>query len=319
MIILRSARNTDYPAVLRLAHQLNSYNLPYDEKIIRDLIHSSERSFCGKRPKAGAKYLFVMENTSSKDILGASLIIARQGTRRSPHIYFEKKGIFLRFGSQTHGPTEIGGLILKKKYRGKKEKLGKQLSWVRFLYMAQHLQRFERNVLVEFLPPFHSGKSVFWEAVGKRFTGLSYREADRLSVYTKKFIFDCFPRKINMRHLPKKAQKEVGKVSPQAKGACALLTKIGFRKTNRIEPFDGGPYYEAPLRKIAVIQKVQKVRFAGHLLRNGKKMLFLMDRKGKVRAAVGLCETRGRNLFMDRKTIKTFQPRRKESILCVPF
>jgi len=293
MMRLRSVQEKDLSQILKLARELDSYNLPYDRAFLRNLLRVSVRSFQGKVPKEKAKYLFVIEDESSEEIFGTSLIVAKQGTRASPHIYFEKSGGTLRFGATKNGPTEIGGLILKKKYRGRKEKFGKQLSWVRFLYMALHPERFEKKILAEFLPPLKKGKeSFFWEAFGGRFTGLSYHEADRLSIYTKKFVFDLFPRgAIRLKFLPKKIRSLLGKVSPEAVPACRMLRKIGFRPNGRIEPFDGGPYYEAERTKISVIQKAKKSRYSRQEEgpRRGKS-LFLIERKGKVFGGVGTVE-----------------------------
>lgn len=276
--------------------------------MIRELIATSVRSFQGKVPRAKAKYLFVIEEEKTKKIFGASLIVAQQGTRLSPHIYFEKRGGLLRFGAATHGPTEIGGLILKKRFRRRREKFGKQLSWVRFLYMAAHPERFQGKVLAEFLPPLRKGKeSLFWDAFGKKFTGLSYHEADRLSVTTKEFVFDLFPKRAELRFLPKKVRALLGKVSPEADPACRMLTKLGFRKTDRIEPFDGGPYYEAELKRISVIRKARKVLFEGRkTIQEASGTLFLLERKGKVRAGVG-------------RTASLLKPTRKEMIFQIPF
>ncbi|MBI4437131.1 MAG: arginine N-succinyltransferase [Candidatus Omnitrophica bacterium] len=282
MVFLRSVEKKDFPAVLSLAKELDSYNLPDDPKVIRNLIRTSVLSFQGKLPRTKAKYLFVIEEEISKKIFGSSLIIARQGTPSSPHIYLEKgrdrKGGYLKFGATKQGPTEIGGLVLKKAYRRRKEKFGKQLSWARFLYMALHPERFERQVLAEFLPPLQKRKgSLFWDAFGRRFTGLSYREGDRLSVYTKKFIFDLFPKgKVYLSHFPKKVRALLGKVGKEAIPACRMLQAIGFHPNGRIEPFDGGPYYEVERKKISVIRKAKKFRFQkGKVPRRGKVMAYV--------------------------------------------
>ena len=282
MALLRSVEKKDFRAVLSLAKELDSYNLPNDPKVIRNLIRTSLLSFRGRLPRTKAKYLFVIEEEISKSIFGSSLIIARQGTASSPHIYMEMRndprGKYLQFGATKQGPTEIGGLVLKKAYRRRREKFGKQLSWVRFLYMALHPERFERRVLAEFLPPLAKGKrSLFWDAFGKRLTGLSYREADRLSVYTKEFIFDLFPKnKIYFSCFPKRVRAILGKVGKETIPACRMLEAIGFRPNGRIEPFDGGPYYEAERKNITVIRK-------------GKKLLFQKGktpRKGKIVAQI---------------------------------
>src|SRR5207253_2135613 len=58
----------------------------------------------------------------------------------------------LSIGYNFDGPTEIGGLVVDPGYRGGPEKPGKQLSYVRFLYIAMHASRFRDRVLVELLP-----------------------------------------------------------------------------------------------------------------------------------------------------------------------
>ena len=321
MALLRSAARGDLKAVLRLAKALDSYNLPFDPKIIRKLIETSIRSFQGKMPRAKAKYLFVIEDPESKKIFGASLIVAKQGTTASPHIYFEKRKGLLHFGATSDGPTEIGGLILQRLYRRRKERYGKQLSWVRFLYMACHPERFGQKILAEFLPPLPKGKSLFWEAVGRRVTGLAYREADHLSVYTKQFIFDLFPKKIEISRLPGRVHTVLGKVAPQAEGAGRMLKRIGFRQMGRIEPFDGGPYYEAERTKITVIRKAVKAAFEKNesALTEGIRALLLLERKGKVRGCVGVCRFQKGKLFLDSQAAKLLAPKRREAILLVPF
>lgn len=321
MALLRSVEKRDGAALLSLAKALDSYNLPFDRKIIRGLIETSCRSFEGKVSKGRAKYLFVIEDEMTKKIFGASLIVAKQGTAASPHIYFEKRRGLLHFGATRNGPTEIGGLILQRPFRARTEKFGKQIAWIRFLYMVAHPDRFGEKVLAEFLPPLPGGKSPFWDTVGRRFTGLSYREADHLSVYTKAFIFALFPKKIRIASLPGKVRSVIGKVAPQAEGACRMLRRIGFRQTNRVEPFDGGPYYEARRRAITVIRHAATGRFKGSasFLPDGKKALVFLERRGKVRGGVAFLRCQKREIFLDGKTVRLLKPRRGEAVLWVPF
>ena len=50
----------------------------------------------------------------------------------------------LKFGYETDGFTELGGLVLAPEYRGHREKLGKFLSFARFLYIGLHSKNFYR-------------------------------------------------------------------------------------------------------------------------------------------------------------------------------
>lgn len=199
-------------------------------------------------------------------IVGTSQIIAQHGTREEPHIFFDVlteerysetidrlfRHKILRIGFDYDGPTEIGGLVLDPHYRNAPGKLGKQLSFVRFLFMGIHRGWFRDRVLAELLPPLtHDGKSVLWEALGRHFTHLDYHEADKISKSNKEFIKNLFPSgMIYANLLNKEAQDVLGKVGPATEGVRKMLTSIGFAPLGRIDPFDGGPHFEAETDKL---------------------------------------------------------------------
>ena len=73
------------------------------------------------------------------------------------------------------------------------------LSYVRFLFIGMHRDRFRDEVLSELLPPLEpDGTTALWEALGRQFTGLSYQEADRLSKDNKEFIQRAVPRRADL-------------------------------------------------------------------------------------------------------------------------
>lgn len=262
MFIIRSATSDDLKSVQRLAAVLNTVNLPNDEESLESLIQLSERSFFEKiKDPLEREYLFVMEDTKKKKIIGTSQIIAQHGTREAPHIYFDVleeerysqtidkhfRHKVLRIGFDYEGPTEIGGLVLDPSYRGAPGKLGKQLSFVRFLFIAMHRDRFRDRVLAELLPPLGAdGRSVLWEALGRRFTGMDYLEADRISKTNKEFIQNLFPSgMIYASTFDQAAQDVIGKVGPATEGVKKMLEGVGFEPLGRVDPFDGGPHFEA--------------------------------------------------------------------------
>lgn len=279
--IIRPVRHDDLHQLVDLAKQFNLLNLPGDRKVVGEKIDRSEQSFAYKLEKTAAEYLFVVEDTVEKQVVGSSLIMAKHGNENVPHSYFKilKRDHFsqdlgigfihqvLRFQLDFDGPTEIGGLLVDKSYRRIPEKLGKQISLARFMYMGLNPDRFESRVLCELTPPLSDGKSEFWEALGRRFTGLPYQEADLLSQSHREFIESLFPQDdIYLCLLDAKARLVLGRVGEATKPAQHLLESIGFNYLDEVDPFDGGPHYGANISDILPIKHGKKLKvteFAG--------------------------------------------------------
>src|SRR5262244_4333695 len=151
MFLLRDAQKSDLPSIKRLAVSLNTVNLPNDEEELAALLDRSMKSFSGRiqDPRRG-KYLFVLEDEAAGKIAGTSLIIAQHGTFEAPHVFYEVierehysasidrhfRHKVLSIAYNYSGPTEVGGRVVDRPYRSNPEKLGKQLSYVRFLFIA---------------------------------------------------------------------------------------------------------------------------------------------------------------------------------------
>lgn len=272
MLILRPVAERDLDDVVALAAQLDSMNLPSDRGFLAQRIHDSIRSFAGGTSRrAEAVYVFVLEDTLTHRCVGTSTILAKHGTESSPHYWLElsteERGCTqlgrrfahdkLRLRASTDGPTEIGGLILDPAYRRHPEKCGKALSTVRFAYIASRPDAFEREVIAEMLSPFDApGCNRLWDAFGARFTGLSFREADRLSASNKTFIADLFPREpVYATLFPPEVREVIGRANESAVAAVRILEKIGFRYLKQVDPFDGGPYYGCARDAIASVRE----------------------------------------------------------------
>ncbi|HLK41405.1 MAG TPA: arginine N-succinyltransferase, partial [Polyangiaceae bacterium] len=149
-------------------------------------------------------------------------------------------------------------------YRKKPERLGLLISYVRFLYIKLHRELFKDELLAELLPPLEpDGTSHLWDAVGRKFTDMTYADADRLSKKNKEFVKGLFPEgAIYATLLPQNAQDVIGKVGAQTKGVEKMLRRIGFRYAWRVDPFDGGPHFTAPIDEITLVQRSHKARVA---------------------------------------------------------
>ena len=272
MLILRPIDPADLDALVGLAAQLDSMNLPSDREFLAERIDHSQRSFGGRIAdwREGV-YVFALEDTTARRCVGTSTIIAKHGRPGMPYFWLavtteERRSVELgkrfvhtklQLDSTEDGPTEIGGLILDPAYRRHAEKAGKALSIVRLAYISMHPNRFERAVIAEMLSPFEGpGRNLLWDAFGAKFTGLAYREADHLSARSKQFIADLFPRDpVYATLFPESVQAVIGLPNETAKAALRILEKIGFRELSQVDPFDGGPYVGAARDAIVSVRE----------------------------------------------------------------
>jgi arginine N-succinyltransferase len=277
MFVLREAHPRDKRRLLELARLLDSINMPTTTREMDDILKRSHRSFRGQiRDRARAVYLFCAEDLKSGRLAGASMIIAKHGTPASPHYYLQVdsderyshrlrkmfRHTFLRLRHSMDGPTEVGGLIVDPQLRRLPEKAGKQLSWVRFLYVAKHRRRFESRIIAEILPPLTPDHgNLFWDHYGRRLTGLSFHEADRLSIHDKEFIRALFPdAPLYTSLLPDDVRTSLGAVGEQSRGAVRMLEQAGLRFLDQIDPFDAGPYYGALMADLEPVKSLRSYR-----------------------------------------------------------
>ena len=272
MYLLRQARASDRAHLLRLAELLNTINLPAETEAMDQLLADSEAAFNGSSIPDQAMF-FILED-SDGNVCGCSNVIAHHGSPKAPHTYFDVieedrysrdlgrlfSHLVLRLGTSFHPRTEIGGLVLEPSHRGKG--VGSLLSRARFQYIAAYRERFCERILAELLPPFDpDGSSPLWKALGRRFTGLEYREADRLSINQKEFIEDLFPRgDIYVSLFDEATHRVIGVVGEKTKGVEVMLRREGFRYQRRIDPFDGGPHYGAPTDRVRSVRLTRSCR-----------------------------------------------------------
>ena len=272
MNLIRPAQSSDLDSLYELAKHLNTVNLPADKDRIQDMLSGSEQQFMGSKEPDQAM-IFVLED-EAKALRGSATIIARHGSPQAPHCFFDVideerysprlNKVFhhkvLRLGTSFVPRTEIGGLVLDPALRG--QGIGRFLSLCRFQFIAAYRERFCDHVLAELLPPFDTdGNSPLWNALGQRFTGLTYREADRLSGQEKEFIEDLFPRSdLHVSLFSPKTQSVIETVGEDTQGALKLLKEQGFFYTKRIDPFDGGPHYRASTDEITCVRSTRALR-----------------------------------------------------------
>ncbi len=276
MYLLRPARLEDLARILELARFLDSLNLPANESFLAARLARSERAFSQPGPPSHEReYQFVLVDETERAV-GTCAILSKHGTPDSPHLYLrvreeERHAKSVKISMQHHtlqlqadtdGPSELGALVLHPDTRGKPGWPGKLLSWGRFVYMALHRACFEERVMAEMratLDP--EGRNAFWDAFGKRFTGMSYAEADRRSAVDKSFILELFPSTpFYATLLDEEVAMELGQVHPETRGALHLLKQAGLRWIGEIDPFDAGPFFGAALSQVIPVRETRHVR-----------------------------------------------------------
>lgn len=340
MYLLRDVQKSDLPGLRRLAEVLNTMNLPDNEEALEAIVDKSVKSFAGKiKNPLEREYLFVLEDQRNDAIIGTSMIIAQHGTREAPHIFFEVserehysasidkhfRHKVLTLGYNYDGPTEIGGLVVEPRSRSTEDKPGKQLSFVRFLFIAMHRKLFRDKVLAELLPPLMpDGRSHLWESVGAKFTGLTYQEADLLSRKNKEFIKELFPQTdIYATLFPKKAQEVLGEVGPETRGVQRMLERIGFRYVERIDPFDGGPHFEAKVDDLTLMRRFRTCKVHPEdLEREAEDMLVAVTRDtGRNRFRAVRCQVRldDKSAMLPARAKELLEIEPGAKVACLPF
>ncbi|HEU4384193.1 MAG TPA: arginine N-succinyltransferase [Anaeromyxobacteraceae bacterium] len=340
MYLLRNALRSDLHDLRPLARMLDTVNLPDDERELSAILDESARSFDGRiRDPLKRRYVFALEDIRRRRVVGTSMIIAQHGTRESPCTFFDVserehysssldrwfKHQVLSIGYHFDGPTEIGGLVVHPRARRGASKPGKQLSLVRFLYVAMHRDRFRDRMLAELMPPLTAdGKSLFWESCGRRFTGLEYQEADKLSRKNKEFIQQLFPPgDLYATLFPPRVQRLLGAVGPATEGARRVLERIGFRDVKRIDPFDGGPHHECATDQVTLVRDCRRLTVTEGEPRRGGAPLLLgcVSPAGRIRfrAVQAEAAVAGGSVQLPAEARRLLRVRAGDRVHAVPF
>ena len=270
MVVVRPVSMSDLDALAELAGLagVGLTTLPKDRALLTKRIAGSEASFrkFAERP-GGESYLFVMEDTVSRTVIGACGIVSKVGGFEPFYGYRIESQLFesqiigvhkevpiLKLHEEHDGPAEIGSLFLHPDWRHGGN--GRMLQLVRFLFMAEHPGLFESTVISEIRGVLDErGRSPFWDALGRHFFGIDFAEADRLSVVNKKFIAELMPdHPIYIPLLPADAQAVIGRPHKDSERAVKNLEGEGFRFANMVDIFDAGPVVSCPRDEIRTVR-----------------------------------------------------------------
>ncbi|WOT04642.1 arginine N-succinyltransferase [Shewanella youngdeokensis] len=272
MLIIRPIRSTDLAALYQIAQESGHgfTSLPVNEELLRRKIARVEASFDKQVDKPFDEgYLMVLEDTETNEVVGTCGIEAAVGMvdafyhyRLGTEVYHSEQ-IDVRNEVETltlchdyTGAAEFCTLFLRNSYR--KNNTGRMLSRSRFLFLAQHAERFGETVIAEMRGESDAeGNSPFYGWLQKNFLGIDFVEADYLSGLGKKaFMAEMMPKNaVYVCLLPEEAQKVIGEVHANTRPALNLLHAEGFRFRGYVDIFDGGPTVECNVNDIRAVRE----------------------------------------------------------------
>jgi len=272
MLIIRPIRSSDFEALYQIAEESGHgfTSLPVNEELLRKKIARVEASFKKQVDKPFDEgYLMVLEDTETGEVVGTCGLEAAVGMedafyhyRLGTEVYYSEQ-IDVRNEVETltlchdyTGAAELCTLFLRSSYR--KNNNGRMLSRSRFLFLAQHAQRFGETVIAEMRGESdENGNSPFYDWLQKHFLGIDFVEADYLSgLGQKAFMAEMMPKNaVYVCLLPEEAQKVIGEVHANTRPALNLLQAEGFRCRGYVDIFDGGPTVECNLSDIRSVRE----------------------------------------------------------------
>ncbi|HWI89326.1 MAG TPA: arginine N-succinyltransferase [Sphingomicrobium sp.] len=287
---VRAARKSDLRAFYNLAKLTGGgfTNLPAEKSTLEAKLERSAKGFARKGKTPGDDlYVFVLEKISNHQIIGTCQVFGAVGsefpfysylistlTQKSAELGRTFRNQTLTLTTDLEGASEVGGLFLHPQERA--GGLGMLLARSRYLFIKSHRQRFGDTVLAELRGVMdEAGNAPFWDALGGRFFGMTFPEADEFNaVHGTQFIADLFPKTpIYVSMLPESARAVIGQPHPTGRAALKMLETEGFVWDSYVDVFDGGPTVTARTDDIRTIRECGHATLADEPAEYGKTMM----------------------------------------------
>lgn len=277
-MIVRPVRSSDLPALIELARSAGTTGLttlPANEERLAQRVALAEKSFRGELERGDADYLFVLENDEGL-VVGICAIAGGVGLREPWYNYrvgltvsaSQELKIFreiptLFLANDLTGNSELCSLFLRSDYRSGLN--GGLLSKARLLFIAEFSALFGKKVIAEMRGMCDaSGRSPFWESLGRHFFKMEFSQADYLTgIGNRAFIAELMPRfPLYTCFLSEAARSVIGRVHADTEPALAMLEREGFSHQGYIDIFDAGPAIECETAKIRGVRDSQTLVLA---------------------------------------------------------
>ncbi len=280
MMLVRPVAMSDHAEILALAREagIGMTSLPANSDVLQAKISNAVASFSGSpEVKGDEHFLFVLEDTKIKKLVGTTGVVAHVGLKHPFYSYklstivqaSEDVGVYsrqriLHMVNDYTGASEIGSLFLLADYR--RDGIGKFLSRCRYLLMAEFPELFSDIVISEIRGvQDENGDSPFYRNLAEHFFQMDFKKADFTNATRgSQFISDLMPKyPIYVNLLDERAQNVIGVPLAASKPALHLLESEGFRYQGYIDVFDAGPTVQAECSQIRTVRKSKKAEIIG--------------------------------------------------------
>jgi len=332
--VIRPATEGDLQALYEMAKLTGGgfTNLPADRNSLRAKLERSAAAFArDDKTLADDLFVLVLENTETGEVRGTCQIFSRVGqrwpfysyrlhalTQHSQELDRTVRAELLSLCTDLEGSTEVGGLFLHPSERA--GGLGLLLARSRYLFIAAHRARFGERILAELRGIIDErGGSPFWDAIGGKFFGMTFQDADEFNAtHGNQFIADLMPKHpVYVAMLPQSARKVIGLPHPSGRAAMRMLENEGFRYDCYVDIFDGGPTMTARTDDVASIREAVSSTLTGAEAAKGEKALLATGSLADFRCCYGEREVNGRELAIDANSANLLKVNERDTVWSV--
>lgn len=266
----------DLGAVIALARAVGKgmTTLPDDRATIEGIVRFSLSSF--ENPDSASRFTLVLEH-ASQGVVGIASVIVKAGGNHGFYSYKRTRlqnhseqlattvnANIMTLANDYTTATEVGTLFVLPEHRA--GGTGRFLARSRYMLMACAPGVFSEVIMAEMRGwQSEDGRSPFWDAVGAKFFGMSFEQADKLSATEgNRFIAELMPRiPICEDLLPGAAQAAIARPHDASAPAMKMLIDEGFLHEGYVDVFDAGPCVHATLPRIRTIANSRVVSARG--------------------------------------------------------
>lgn len=270
MMVVRPCRASDLAGIEKVVTQnvARISSVSHNRDKLSEHIDHSMRSFAQEPGVEGTEfYLFVLEDLETGEIRGTSGIAASAGNghpffnyrldeliHSSQQLDVHQKVPVLYLSHALTGKTQLSSFAIDAELHD--SDAFSLLSRARLLFVKQFREKFGDDIIVELQGVVdEQGDSPFWDSLGRHFFAMDYATIEHYQgIKNRSFITEMMPpHPIYVPLLTAEARQVMGQPDNSADATCRLLYREGFKPSEFVDIFDGGPTLIAGLEQLQTV------------------------------------------------------------------